>query len=256
MLEDVELSCTRRVVADTLPNTELVYDGAHHALVLPDLDDAAYMEESGAGSGLGHPPCIFVGSGARLRFKNVRVINSRFLLRLTRLAPGGSLSVDAADGVTLDDDEGNEPEGGGEVSREGSGEGSVLWARAMRDPKAAAPALPPPPPPPPTRMHVSVRVMGLTVLLQCHVDGEEERKQAQRDEGRFLQLTLALALEQQMEPDKNVRSHPRNLVSGPRLRVRVSVVAGDEQRMQVGEYGDARGSKPRGWWIATNDSSV
>lgn len=84
------LSPEYRIIADA-PHLqgEAVYDGAGHALVLPESVPA-----------IEHVPLIVVGRGKTLRFKNVRIVNKQSLAGVLLLGPGARLIADDKDGVS------------------------------------------------------------------------------------------------------------------------------------------------------------
>lgn len=86
------LSPEYRIIADAPGLSEAVYDGAGHALVLPDSVPAVE-----------HVPLIVVGRGKTLRLKNVRIINRQAMAGVLQLGPGARLIADDQDGVTWHD---------------------------------------------------------------------------------------------------------------------------------------------------------
>lgn len=85
------LSPEYRLLADSPGWTgEAVYDGAGHALVLPDCVP-----------GIEHVPLIVVGRGRTLRLRNVRLVNADVLPGVLSLAPGAQLLIESSDGVSL-----------------------------------------------------------------------------------------------------------------------------------------------------------
>lgn len=84
------LSPMNRMLADSPVCDEYIYDGAGFSIILPtELDISSEL------------PLLVLGSGIKLRFKNVTIYNSSSLSACLSMKPGSQLLVNLSDGVQL-----------------------------------------------------------------------------------------------------------------------------------------------------------